>query len=339
MMKNSLRVALLAVLGVACATRAAGNPAGGETRIARWKDDRTAAFLLLFDDGCPSHWQVAIPEMAKRGLIGTFYLNPGKAEFTKFRGGWETNYWKLGMAYGVHTMTHKGVHSMEEAEHEIGDCAAIIRSIVPGNDGKLVSYGQPGVGEGHWQITSAQLDALLAKHRLITRGEIAGHMAVYHLKTTAELLAMADKAIANKSVEFIVFHGIERIEPNWSYQDFWAIKQSIFLPFLDGVKERAGRGDLWVTDHISAHQYAVERDAATVRVLEAGDRRISVELSTQADPQRYDHPLTLVTRVPPAWRRVAVTQGGRTVTVTAVDSAVRYEARPGTAPVSLEPAR
>lgn len=307
----------------------------GSTSIARWNEDRAAAFQMMFDDSCPSHWQVAIPEMVRRGLMGTFYLNCGKAEYTKFRGGWETNYWKQGMVYANHTMTHKGVKNMDEAEREIGDCARIIRDINPSSAGKLQSYGQPGVGPGQWEISKEQLDGLLKRHNLITRGEIAGHMAVYHLKTTAELLAMADRAISNRSAEFIVFHGIERITPDWGYQDFWALKQDIFFPFLDGIKARQDRGDLWVTDHISAHQYATERDAATVRTLEATARGIRIELTSTADPKLYDLPLTLITRVPASWKRCRIMQGKNTATATATNSLLRYAATPNAGPIVI----
>ena len=60
---------------------AAEKPVAGETRVARWKDDRTAAFLLMFDDSWPSHWQVAGPELARREMTATFYICPGKGEF------------------------------------------------------------------------------------------------------------------------------------------------------------------------------------------------------------------------------------------------------------------
>src|SRR4051812_48377424 len=64
-------------------------PVLGETRVARWKDDRTAAFLLMFDDSWPSHWQVAAPELAKRQMIATFYICPGKGEYLRFAKEWE----------------------------------------------------------------------------------------------------------------------------------------------------------------------------------------------------------------------------------------------------------
>ncbi|MCX7009114.1 MAG: polysaccharide deacetylase family protein [Kiritimatiellaeota bacterium] len=332
-MKHSLWLgAALLALGL----HAAGAEPG-TTRVARWAGDARGAFVLMFDDSWPSHFQVAAPELAKRGLTATFYINPGKGEYQKFRGEWESNVWKQGMAYGVHTLTHKGVKDFADADREIGECARIIRSIVPGTQERLVSYGRPGVGKGAWNITDAQEEELLKKHRLINRPPFTGHGAVYHLKTTAEMLALADKATANGSMEYLVIHGVERINPKWSYQDFWALKQSVFLPLLDGLKERSARGALWVTDHLAAHQYERERDTAEVQVLSLTDRKISLSLKSKTDPQFYDQPLTLVTTVPTAWKQCRVTQGTNQFTRADACGELNYTALPRGALITLTP--
>ena len=310
----------------------------GDTRVARWQHDAKAAFLLMFDDAWPSHWQVAAPELAKRGLVATFYINPGKGEYLKFKNEWENKLWKQGMAYGNHTLSHKGARSVEEADREIGECNRAITSMVPGKTPRLISYGQPGVGPGNWTLTGAQLNELLARYHLINRPPFDRHGAVYHLKTTAEMLALADRAIASNGMEYLVIHGVERIVPNWGYQDFWALKQGIFLPLLDGLKERRDRGDLWVTDHISQHQYETERNGASVRILEHQPDRIGLQLTCAADPAFYDLPLTLATCVPPSWRACSVTQDTNQVVVAVVGGVVKYQARPGVHPVILRPA-
>ena len=304
--------------------------AAGDTKIARWKDDRTAAFMLMFDDGWPSHWQVAIPEMVKRGLIGTFYLNPKKGEYAKFEQKWREEIPKTGMVFGNHTMTHQGVKDLENGEYEIGGCADYLRGITKKDKPELISYAQPGVGEGKWNITDSQLNELLKKHNLITRGDIRGKMSVYHLKTTEEMLALVDKAIAAKGSDFIVIHGVERIEPNWGYQDFWPLKQDVFFPLLDGLKDRQDKGRLWVTDHISQHKYQIQRDASEVKTLRQNARGIEIELKCTADPALYDGPLTLITEVPGNWKKVTVKQGEATTEAEAKDGFVKFDALPGT---------
>ena len=301
----------------------------GATRVAKWKDDRTAAFLLMFDDSWPSHFQVAAPELAKRGLIGTFYVCPGKGEYEKFAVEWEEKLWKQGMVYGNHTMTHKGVKDYASAEYEIGECARIIRKISPGKAERLVSYGQPGVKAGDWNLSAEALAELLKKHNLIDRPPFSDHGAVYHLKTAPEMLALADKAIANKGMEYLVIHGVERIKPDWGYQDFWPLKQEVFFQVLDGLKERSDKGELWITDHISQHQYETERTTAKVRTIAADERLIRLELNSEADPKFYDRPLTLVTQVPATWKQARVSQGEKSTKVQVANSGIRFEALPG----------
>lgn len=309
----------------------------GTTQIARWKDGRTAAFLLMFDDSWPSHWQVAAPELVKRGMIGTFYICPAKGEHVKFAAKWDQELWKQGMVYGVHTMTHKGVKDLENAEWEIGECANVIRRIIPGREGKLVSYAQPGVAPGAWNITAEQRDALLKKHLLMERPDLKGRMTVYHVKTMEEMLALADKAIAEQGLEFLVIHGVERKTPEWGYQDFWALKQDVFLPLLDALQQRRDEGKLWIIDHISAHQYETERDSAAVRTAETTPTRIRLELTCKAEPSLYDHPLTLITQVPGEWKRCVITQGSRRSEHPVAHGAIQFDAVPNQENIVIEP--
>jgi hypothetical protein len=307
----------------------------GRTRVARWKDDRTAVFLLMFDDSWPSHWQVAAPELVKRAMTATFYICPGKGEYQKFAKPWEEELWKQGLVYGNHTLTHQGVKDFESADRELGECARIIRKITSVSERRLVSYAQPGVGPKDWNISPVQLHDLLKKHRLIERPTFVDHGAVYHLNTAEEMLALADKAIARKGMEYLVIHGVERITPDWGYQDFWPLKQTVFLEVLDGLRQRRDKGDLWITDHISMHQYETERDTAEVRLREADDHGIRLELTCRADPQVYDLPLTLVTRVASHWKYASVTQGDKTTVVAVQKGTIRFDATPGGSPIKV----
>lgn len=300
----------------------------GETKVAQWKDDKKAAFLLMFDDGWPSHWQVALPALTERQMIATFYICPDKGEFSKFESTWQEDMQAAGMVMANHTMTHQGVQDMDNAEYEIGECSRFIRVMAKVPDTKLISYGQPGVGPGKWNITGEELDALLKKYNLVSRPDFKGHGAVYHLKTTEEMLALADKAISEGGMEYLVIHGLERIEPDWGYQDFWPLPQDVFLPLLDGLKERRDRGDLWITDHISQHQYQTERESAEAKLIFAKPEGFRVELKSAADKTLYDYPLTLLTRVPPSWKSAEIMQGEKLLKVPVENGLIRYDAVP-----------
>ena len=308
----------------------------GTARVAQWKDDRTGVFMLMFDDGWPSHFQVAVPELEKRGLIATFYICPAKGEFKTQAKEWD-KVAATKMVLADHTMTHAGVKDMANAEYEIGECATIIRKLQPGKEDRLVSFGMPGVGPGAWNITGPQLKELLEKHHLVSRPPFAGHGAVYHQKTLEEMTALADKAVKQKGVEYLVVHGVERITPNWGYQDMWPLKQTIFLPLLDTLKDKSDKGELWVTDHISQHQYETERGGATVKTLKVVPNGIQLELKSSADPKFYDYPLTLVAHVPPAWGECNVSQGETKKRATAKAGVLTFDAIPNGPAISVWP--
>ncbi len=331
-----LVLTVLALAGLSLAPFAIAADPVGTTHVAKWKDDRTAVFMLMFDDGWPSHFQVAVPELAKRDMVATFYICPAKGEFKQMAKEWD-KVAPTKMVYANHTMTHRGVKDMASAEYEIGECARIIRTLQPGREDRLVSFGMPGVGPNDWNITGAQLKELLEKYHLVSRPPFAGHGAVYHQKTFEEMIALADKAIREKGVEYLVAHGVERITPNWGYQDMWPLKQTIFLPLLDALKEKSDKHELWITDHISQHQYATERDGAVIRTLKVLPNGIQLELKSTADPKFYDLPLTLVTLVPPAWRECNISQGETQLRTTAKEGVLTFDALPNGPAISIWP--
>lgn len=334
-MKKLFALSLLLGLAGSCAAEnKVPAAAPGTTRIARWQDDKKATFLLMFDDGWPSGWQVAVPEMQKRGLIGTFYVCPAKGEYTKFENKWLTDVVGAGMVLGNHTMTHNGFQGAEDTEYEVGKATEYLLEKVPGKKPRLISFALPGVKD--YDYGGVPLKTYLDKYNLISRGDFRDHGANYHLKTVEQMTALADKAIASGGEEYLVFHGLERITPNWGYQDMWAVKQDVLLPFLDNLKERQDRGDLWVTDHISAYKYETERNSATVKEVERTAKKVRIELNSTADPNLYDEPLTLISAVPSNWSKVKVTQGTTETVAEVKDGGVMYRAVPGSGEVTLQ---
>ncbi len=309
----------------------------GETAVLKWHGGAKACFLLMFDDGWPSAVDVAVPELEKRGLTATYYIVPDKGEFKTREKVWREEAWKCGAVYGNHTMTHHGVRDFEHARKEIGGCTDWILDTVPGKRPRLISYAQPGVDKGKWNITREELKRILDEGHLVERPDFRDHGAVYHLKTCDDMLALADRAIANGGMEYVIFHGVEHIAPWRTWQDFWAMKQDIVFPFFDAIAERRDRGDLWVTDHISCHQYETERSTARAETHLNG-KGIRVILSCDADPALYDLPLTLRTAVPDAWRgEVLIRQGDREARV-AIDPethTIQYDAVPGAVPIDI----
>lgn len=329
-------LASLLVTGLSPTTHAAT----GDSKVARWKDNRTACFLLMFDDSMPSAFQVAIPELVKRDMIATFYVNPGKYEWTSNAQQWETRIPQTtGMVYGNHTWDHSDTTTLTGMDDQIRKGQEKILGIHYPADANphLISYGQPGVN--NWYSYGAELTAVLAKYNLISRPPFdAPHAAVYGINTIAPILALADSAITAKGMQYFIIHGMQRRpsegDPDMGFQDFWAFDKDVYRGALDGLKIRQDRGDLWITDHISYHKYEAERNASSIAVTSATPTQISLSL-TATTSSLYDLPLTVRTQVPAGWKAAVVLQDGRQVSVPVVSGTIQYDALPNAGSIGI----
>lgn len=322
---------MLSIVTLAFAATVAAQPEGagdGATRIATWRGDAKGAFMLMFDDCCISHVTNVFPALKKANMVGTFYVVPEKGERKARATFWEEEAPKEPfMVYANHTVTHKGFTDAAHAEQEMVDCNAFIVKAMPGKSPRLISFAAPG-GVKH-QISHEEVAQIAAKHNLVVRPPFAGHGAGVHFKKADELLKLADKAIATGKAEYVIFHGVGG--------DWISFDLNEFHTLIDGLATR--RGELWLTDPISVHQYEKERAAATVAVKEAGAARIVLELTCRENAVLYDLPLTLVTAVPAAWKRCTVEQGGKSVVAEVKAGHVTYDAAPNGTPVTLTPAK
>jgi hypothetical protein len=319
---------LAAIVSITLSASATAADAVGSTKIARWKDDKACAFILMFDDSAQTDVTNVVPELTKRSLPGTFYVNPGSGQWTAKRQAWEKDIPAAGMfELANHTFTHKGGKTVDEIASEVSKANEAIHAVTPTLPWpRLVSYGQPGgIKKENWPATKAELAAILVQNHLIDRPDFGGRGAMINLKTSAEMLAHADKAIAQGSMECIVFHGVGG--------DWIVTPLPMFIEVLDGIVAR--KDQMWLTGHIPAHQYATERDSATVKPGATTATAVHVQLTSAADPKFYDQALTLITTVPTDWKTCTVDQGKRHAEATVKDGVVRYNAVPGSDEIVL----
>lgn len=346
-MKTSLGIVVCAA-GLAAAwalpLSAAGKSGSGEpagtTRVAKWANDATGAFTLMFDDGWPSALDVAMPELKKRGLGATFYIVPAKGEYKAREAQWIKAFAdNPEFVAGHHTMHHRGFTTYEGALAEFRDCTDYLLAKMPGGKPRLISYAQPGVDKWHvdgkW-MSDAMAKEICDSQNLVSRPPFTGHGAVYHLPDRASMRKVAERAVASASYEYVVFHGVEHLAPWRTWQDFWAMKQSEFLPFFDDVKDMRDRNDLWVADHIAVHKYATERDAASVTRVATTDGTYAYDVVCAGlDMKLYDQPLTLVVTLPKRWKSVKVVQGATEAILATTNGCVRVQVRPGAGRLTL----
>jgi len=258
-------------------------------------------------------------------MTGVFYINPGNPPFKSLRKEWEGHSLGPGIEYGNHTFTHVGAFSVEQLDDELTKCNEEIRACYPDRKWpRLISFAQPGGVP--WTLTTAAKAELFAKHHLIERPPFFGYP--FQIKTQEQVLALVDAALETGEMGHHDFHGVGG--------DWHATPLDIFNALLD--KLEANRDKLWITDPISWHQYATERASTEVKVVQSEPNAIQVQLSSNTDPEFYDMPLTLSTRVPSTWKACQVAQGAAKTTVSVNNGQVIYSALPGSEKISLQPA-
>jgi hypothetical protein len=295
------------------------------TQILKWKDGKKACVMLGFDDSAPSQLDHVVPELDKRQIIGNFYLVTGNKLYAAIKRRWEAAAKSPYVFVANHTFTHKGVENAEQLGPELAQCNEVLYALHPERKQPyLLGFGKPGGVP--WKVTKEEVTAALEKHHLVDRPPFAGPPINY--KSAAETVGAVDKALAKEDMVQLVFHGVGG--------DWLVTPVDWFTALLD--KLEANRDQLWITDVVSWHQYVKERDNSSIKMLQAGDDSIRLELTTQLDTALYNLPLTLSTKVPIGWKHCIVTQGMVKTTVAVQDGVVHYSALPGAGEIQLSPA-
>lgn len=306
---------VLAVLMVCAMSFAAEAAITGTTEVMKWKDGKRAVFFLAFDDSCPSHLTNAIPELEKRNLVGTFYINAANGPYTGKRAEWLKAAKSPAVVIGNHTYAHKGVKSVEELEVEVDKANDVIREITTGEWPRIVSFARPGGVP--WEVTAEQAEPVYVKRNLVQRPPFAGPPIA--VKTNEEMMKYIATTVEKGQMGHFDFHGVGG--------DWLVVSMDWFVPMLDELVRRSD--ELWVTDHATYVRYTGARDAAKVDVQSANDSEIKLSVKWDVDAKLYDHPLTLRTQVPAEWGQCEIKQGGVVKQVPVKDSAVMYEAGQG----------
>ncbi|MDA3799623.1 MAG: polysaccharide deacetylase family protein [Kiritimatiellae bacterium] len=304
----------------------AGNDNGqfeSKTEILKWKDGKQAVFMLEFDDSCVTHVKNAIPELQKRGMVGTFYINPGNGPFKNQENAWENEIPATGMEYGNHTFTHKGVLTKEEFDKEAKQCNDTInKCFSQRNKRRLISFGRPGGVP--WEISNEENSAVLKKYDLVERPAFFGYP--FHVKTKDEMLQLVDKALDKGEMGHHDFHGVGG--------DWLSTPMDMFIALLDKLETNKDR--LWITDPISYHKYLTERNETTISIIKESKKQIEIKLTCKSDSELYDLPLTLATTTPENWRKCTIQQGQLKTTLPVAGGRVVYSANPLTSEIIIK---
>ncbi len=215
-------------------------PPEGETlKIAPWNGYK-GAVSFTFDDGDNSHQSVAIPELDKRKIHGTFFL------IVKSMGG--VGPWKAAAATGheiaSHTATHRQPAQFKPDEEE-AEVAGAAKSLEAVTGHPIVSFAYP------FSAITPALKAKVEKNHLLARGgagpvipadaepdwmNLVSQVTLTETKVDV-YKGWIDEAQSKGAWSIFMIHGLEGTQ--WGYSP---IKKADFAATLDHVKDK----DLWV---------------------------------------------------------------------------------------------
>jgi hypothetical protein len=301
----------------------------GQPEVMKFRDGKLGAYSMQFDDSMISQAKTAIPHLNWRGLVGTFFVNPGRSRYQEGKYTWEVLCPKFGHELANHTMTHRGAKDYEEADYEIGESSRHIWKLYP-DKSKLLPFARGGGTT--WNITREQIEELMAKYFLYRRPS-SGSMRE-DTGTSSRMTSYPQRAIDEGIWVPVHFHGISG--------EYINVPEEAFVELLDYLV--ANRDKLWIGTAGAVYKYQQEYEAlSNVAITDAGkdsfrvalecdDSKVNVYSSTFAE--LYDEPLTVRNEVPNGWSDFFVRQDKEVKSYSVIEvggkSYAQYNLRPNT---------
>jgi hypothetical protein len=279
----------------------------GEPEVLKFRDGKTGAFSMVFDDSMLSQADTAIPLVNARGLVGTFFVNPGTERYRQRKETWEEICPAFGHELANHTWRHEGAKDLEEADFEIGESSRHIWRLYP-HRSKLLVFARGGGTT--WGPSRDEIAEIMEKYLLVRRPRSTSISD--EGGTAAEITTYPQRAIDEQTWVAVHFHGIggEWISTN----------AQAFVTLLDFLV--AHRDQLWIAGETAGYKYEQEyRAVKRIALSDPTDTAFAIFL--ECDPSKvatfgrpftevYDEPLSVRVRVPGSWRHFEVAQGTAT---------------------------
>ena len=293
----------------------------GNTTIAKWKDNKQGAYTLRFDDSMMSHKDHTIPNLVKRGLVGSFFVNPATNRYGYGIDSYESLAGRIGIELCAHTMNHIGAADLEEADYEISESFKKIWELNPPDKSKMLPFNRGGGTvwpDGYRKTVQSKFPVADYSNEAVRYpGE----------DNKNELIAFAKKAMKDNAWHTVLTHGTG---PNLEWLGFEVSNFEALLDYLESVKDK-----LWVGNAGDVYKYVTEWKSAKVTVTHSDDALIQLNLVADTDPELYDYPLTLITEVPQDWDFCHIDQGNLQQIHLVESGKVMFEAIPNKGAIIL----
>lgn len=308
----------------------------GTVRIAKWQGDKKSALNMLFDDSTPGQAALGVPALNSRGLIGTWFVNPGREEYAMGKEVWENDAPNGGQELANHTMSHTGAGSYDVAVYEIGEAAKIIWQI-RGDEpfGSLMAFNQGGGTS--WD--GVDIAPILEEYKNIDRvktniGVPVKAKTILPGSKVSDMYEPISMFINDSNIIRLHFHGIAAVNGN-PPDDYGngAVYIEEFKAFAD--KLVALKSELWISGFIQTYKYIQERTTASIKLLQYDDDTYGVQLTCDKDPKYFDEPLTILVYLPKEWTACQVTNEGVTADYQMTNGILQFDAKPNKGDISI----
>ncbi len=266
--------------------------------ILTWREGKRAAYTLEFDDRRPSHFRLAAPEMARRGIVGTFNINTGGIRNWK--------HWKklslMGNEISSHTVSHEDLTGLGyfELEYELGQSQKDIEE----NIGiRPVSVAMPFGSSGKFvEIVAARFYLSARNGWGINASSLSGNeyyrirgIGVYPPFSRQALQEKLHSVIRSRGYLVVYFHSLAMGDSllNATYAPF-----SLFQQHLNDVQ--ALSDSLWIAPRGEVIRYMRLRQDARV-VVKVSGKSIRLWLESELSLETFSVPLSIRFNWPRNW--------------------------------------
>jgi hypothetical protein len=315
MQKQAIHLLFLSIIFFTCRVSFAQ-----EYTLANWLDNREAAVSLTFDDWSLGQQILAVPELNKRQIKATFFIN-GQSDYYKL-----IALPKQGHEIGNHTVSHLDITTLnaEKFNAEIYYFQREINKNIPSQ--QCVTFAYPfGAGankqnfvdsikkthiaaRGVWQITNAN-DPRLQYDFAKTENDYFNTNVVAVSKDSAFYAKMLDNVIDGGGHISFLYHSFDQ-----GGYDF--ISMTKFKQQLNSLKQRKDK--IWLTIYSNAMRYHREKNCASLTELAAPfDEKNTWKLSltdTLTNNTVFNQPLTINLQVPSNVKSIkTISQNGKQI--------------------------
>lgn len=283
--------------------------------VAKYKDDKVCAISYTYDDGVKEHYTLVFPEMEKRKMKGTFWVNgisvnpADDAARDTGRVSWPQ---LKEMAVNGHEISNHGWShanltriSLDEAKVEIEKNDSVI----------LANIGIPSHTFCYpYNARNEETTALASKGRVGTRIKQQG----LGTKSTPENLEQwVNSLMKTKDWGVAMIHGITH-----GYDAFTS--QDILWTHFDQVK--ALEDSIWVGTFHDVAAYIKETEELECEIIRNGNK-ITVTPHLTLDKTLFNEPLTMVVEEE-GLKKVSAIQGQKELTVCSFPGKAIFEFDP-----------